>query len=79
LSKRFAPGGWTQSTKDDAITVTRRYLPFWNLELHGSINASVGLSEVSENRVCFLLFSFRFFFFYRIEILFFQLDNILFQ
>jgi hypothetical protein len=54
LSKRFAPGGWTQSTKDDAITVTRKYLPFWNLSLYGSINASLKLAYVTTTKVCFI-------------------------
>jgi len=53
LSKRFAPGGWIQSTKDDNITVNKRYLPFWNLSLVGSINASINLSNTTTNRVCF--------------------------
>ncbi|CAF0766885.1 unnamed protein product [Rotaria sp. Silwood1] len=43
----FAPDVWTQSTKDDAITITRRYLPFWNLSLQGSINASVDLAYIT--------------------------------
>jgi hypothetical protein len=60
LSKRFAPGGWTQSTKDNAITVNRRYLPFWNLSLHGSINASLKLAHNTTIRVCFILMSFSF-------------------
>jgi hypothetical protein len=54
LSKRFAPGGWTQSTKDNAITVTRRYIPFWNLSLYGSINASLDIAEATTTRVCFI-------------------------
>jgi len=54
LSKRFAPGGWTQSTKDNAITVTRRYIPFWNLSLYGSINASLDIAELTTTRVCFI-------------------------
>ncbi|CAF3535988.1 unnamed protein product [Adineta steineri] len=41
----FAPGGWTQSTKDDAITITKRYVPFWNLSLHGSINSSLKITQ----------------------------------
>ncbi|CAF3356025.1 unnamed protein product [Rotaria socialis] len=43
----FAPGGWTESTKDDAISITRRYLPFWNLSLHGSIDASIDLANIT--------------------------------
>jgi hypothetical protein len=51
LSKRFAPGGWTKSTRDDAITVTKRYLPFWNFSFHGSINASIKIADVTTTRV----------------------------
>ncbi|CAF2394323.1 unnamed protein product [Rotaria sp. Silwood2] len=43
----FAPDIWTQSTKDNAISVTRRYLPFWNLSFQGSINASIDLAYIT--------------------------------
>jgi hypothetical protein len=51
VSKRLAPGGWTQSTKDNAITVRRRYLPFWNLSLYGSVNASIKLQDNTTTKV----------------------------
>ncbi len=77
LSKRFAPGGWTQSTKDDNIIVNKRYLPFWNLSLQGSINASINLAQTQTNRVRFFCFYFiiKYFFSNRIKEILFQFNN----
>jgi hypothetical protein len=54
LSKRFAPGGWTQSTRDEKINVLQRYLPFWNESLHGSISGSLRVDVSQLQQVCLL-------------------------
>ncbi|UJR29533.1 hypothetical protein I4U23_010750 [Adineta vaga] len=47
---RFAPGGWTESTKDKAIHITKRYIPFWNFNLYGSINSQIKLGQTTTVR-----------------------------
>lgn len=51
LCKRLAPGGWTETTKGDALTVTRRYLPFWSLSLQGSITVSMDIAYITMAKV----------------------------
>ncbi|CAF0797183.1 unnamed protein product [Adineta ricciae] len=39
---RLAPNEWVHSTRDASIRVTRHFVPFWNINLNGSVRCSIG-------------------------------------